>query len=123
MDQIGNFFIREFLVILRRFLTLSPMNFVLQVMIMALVGTEAHYHYLPSEYVIFGLLLAQGLLEGAAFRTTVFTLHKEVPYSVVFYPILCITILCSLKASIWRSFASRHVIGYLTIILAPRPCS
>ncbi|XP_050695559.1 battenin-like [Eriocheir sinensis] len=47
------------------------------VVIMAVVGTESHYHYLPSEYVIFALLLAQGLLEGAAFRTTVFTLHKE----------------------------------------------
>lgn len=45
---------------------------------MAVVGTEAHYHYLPSEYIIFALLLVQGLVEGAAFRATVFTLHKKV---------------------------------------------
>lgn len=45
--------------------------------IMALVGTEAQYHYLPSEYIIFALLLLQGLVEGAAFRHTVFTIHKK----------------------------------------------
>ncbi|XP_071530240.1 battenin-like [Panulirus ornatus] len=50
---------------------------ILAMMIMVVVGTEAHYHYLPSEYIIFSLLLLQGLLEGAAFRNTVFSMHKK----------------------------------------------
>lgn len=53
-----------------------------QVVIAVVVGTEAHFHYLPSVYVIFALMFVQGLTEGANFRAAVFSLHKEVmePY-------------------------------------------
>lgn len=49
----------------------------LAMVILVVVGMEAHYHYLPSEYIIFTLLFLQGLLEGAAFRSTVFTVHEK----------------------------------------------
>ncbi|XP_045604738.1 LOW QUALITY PROTEIN: battenin [Procambarus clarkii] len=49
----------------------------LAMVIVLVVGTEAHYHYLPSEYIIFTLLFLQGLLEGAAFRSTVFNMHEK----------------------------------------------
>ncbi|KAK7068692.1 G1/S-specific cyclin cln3 [Halocaridina rubra] len=49
----------------------------LALMIMGIIGTEAHFHYLPSEYIIFILLLLQGLTEGAAFRSSVFCIHNK----------------------------------------------
>ncbi|XP_063867951.1 battenin-like isoform X2 [Scylla paramamosain] len=45
--------------------------------IAAVVGTEAHFHYLPSEYIIFALMFMQGLSEGASFRAAVFSLHNK----------------------------------------------
>ncbi|XP_064119755.1 battenin-like isoform X2 [Macrobrachium nipponense] len=59
--------------------------------ILCIIGTEAYYHYLPSEYIVFTLLFIQGLLEGAAFRTTVFHIHshtsdKERSFSLGVFP-------------------------------------
>ncbi|XP_042218051.1 battenin-like [Homarus americanus] len=50
---------------------------ILAMVILVVVGMEAHYHYLPSEYIVFTLLFLQGLLEGAAFRSTIFNMHKK----------------------------------------------
>ncbi|XP_063590120.1 battenin-like [Penaeus indicus] len=60
--------------------------------ILVTVGTEAYYHYLPSEYIVFSLLFLQGLLEGAAFRTTVFriqnkTTEKEQEFCLGVFPV------------------------------------
>ncbi|XP_047497712.1 battenin-like [Penaeus chinensis] len=60
--------------------------------ILVAVGTEAYYHYLPSEYIVFSLLFLQGLLEGAAFRTTVFriqnkTTEKEQEFCLGVFPV------------------------------------
>ncbi|ROT66770.1 hypothetical protein C7M84_015182 [Penaeus vannamei] len=64
----------------------------LALVILIVVGTEASYHYLPSEYIIFSLLFLQGLLEGAAFRTTVFriqnkTTEKEQEFCLGVFPV------------------------------------
>ncbi|XP_042867177.1 battenin-like [Penaeus japonicus] len=64
----------------------------LALVILITVGTEASYHYLPSEYIIFLLLFLQGLLEGAAFRTTVFriqnkTTEKEQEFCLGVFPV------------------------------------
>ncbi|XP_066977136.1 battenin isoform X2 [Macrobrachium rosenbergii] len=45
--------------------------------ILCIIGTEAYYHYMPSEYIVFTLLFIQGLIEGAAYRTTVFNIHNQ----------------------------------------------
>ncbi|XP_076055776.1 battenin-like [Oratosquilla oratoria] len=45
--------------------------------ILVVVGCEAHYHFLPSVYVVVTLLLAQGILEGSAFRSSMFNIYNK----------------------------------------------
>ncbi|CAL4068000.1 unnamed protein product, partial [Meganyctiphanes norvegica] len=50
---------------------------IIAVGILVFIACEVKFHIFPNEYFIYTLLFLQGLLEGAAFRSTMFAIYSE----------------------------------------------
>ncbi|KAF0314730.1 Battenin [Amphibalanus amphitrite] len=49
-----------------------------QSMVLVFLLSEAHFRFLPSVWIMFGILLIQGLVEGTEFKSTMFKIYNEV---------------------------------------------
>ena len=53
----------------------------LQGMVLCVLLAEAHFRFLPSVWIMFAVLLVQGLVEGTQFKSTMFKIYSEVGFS------------------------------------------
>ena len=53
-------------------------RFRLQGSVLLFLLAEAYFRFLPSVWIMFGILLVQGLVEGTEFKSTMFKIYSEV---------------------------------------------